>query len=208
MSEEFDDFSQSDESGVPVEFHSVYLSGPFVQCIDCECDLLETDELYSIVKGFVGNEVVFEMAICADCSRKLGQQYSEESRAHLNKAIENWKPRQAASDPTTDDTDSPEEFVLFESGSTERLAECLSCGRPRSQCHRHSIVGLFIGRESISPRLLNLSMPLMICDECNMAAAEGISRQTRDAWDRFVEEHFDGPPGIELDSPKFEPVLI
>ena len=48
----------------------------------------------------------------------------------------------------------------------------------------------------------------MMCEDCNSALSEQISKQTRDSWDRFVEDHFNGPPGIELDSPSQHPVLI
>jgi hypothetical protein len=45
--------------------------------------------------------------------------------------------------------------------------------------------------------------PLMICQKCEGTLGELVSQQTRDTWDRFVEEHFDSPPGVGVDSPMF-----
>jgi hypothetical protein len=48
----------------------------------------------------------------------------------------------------------------------------------------------------------------MICDKCEQSMAGLVSKKTRDAWDRFIEEHFDGPPGVESDLPSSYPVAF
>ena len=190
---------------VPKEFHSVYLSGPFLHCIDCECELLDSDEVYSVVKAVVAGEPIFEMAICAQCSSKLAESYSDESRAAIQRTIDEWNTQQ----PEPEDEESELELDSFLApADISRLDACFACGRPRSECHRHSFVGVFLGRSLVSPAFSALSTPLMICDECNGKTSENISQKTRDTWDRFVEDHFDGPPGIELDSPSLEPILL
>ncbi|MCA9052385.1 MAG: hypothetical protein KDA75_01045 [Planctomycetaceae bacterium] len=199
---------------VPRDFHSEYLSAPFLRCIDCETELLDAQQAYSVIKSYVARETVFEMAICGRCSMRLAESYSAESKAAFENSMRQWKQRQPPAPPTiaadpdaaTADSSLPSDWLL--PGDVNQLQHCASCGRSREACHRYSIVGTFLGRALVSAPQAPLQLPLLICDECNSAATENISRQTRDSWDRFVEDHFDGPPGIELDSPKFDPVLL
>lgn len=187
---------------IPLDFQSVYLSGPFRQCIDCEAELLEAGDVYAVIKAFVGRETVFEMALCVRCSARLAESYSAQSKAAFESAIREWRTHPAES------VGSPPEDDGITLGRIEQLDRCSACDRPRAACRRYSIVGTFLGRALVSPTRTPFRLPLLICDECNGQMTANISRQTRDAWDRFVEQHFDGPPGIELDSPRLDPILI
>jgi hypothetical protein len=213
---EFDDEWNRLLSGgeVPRPFFSEYLSAAFVRCIDCEADLLDTAEAYSVIKSYVGRETVFEMAICSRCSIRLAEGYSSHSKAMFEASLQRWKHRPQSDARQDDDSAQPAEsspsppsFPLVV-GEIDQIDRCAACGRPRDKCHRYSIVGAFLGRSLVTPSGYPFRLPLMICDQCNSATTENISQQTRDNWDRFVEDHFDGPPGIELDSPRFDPILI
>lgn len=188
--------------GIPPDFQSVYLSGPFRRCIDCEAELLDAGDVYAVIKAFVGRETIFEMAICARCSARLAESYSAQSKAAFEAAIRAWRAPSAEPDAAPPDDGG---IVL---GRLEQLERCSACDRPRAACRRYSIVGTFLGRALVSPTRTPFRLPLLICDDCNGQMTANISQQTRDAWDRFVEEHFDGPPGIELDSPRLDPILI
>ena len=83
----------------------------------------------------------------------------------------------------------------------ECMNQCLICGIERSRCHRYSLAGLCRQNEIVAQITPVNRTPLMVCEECELGMADLISEQTRDSWDRFVEEHFDGPPGVEVDSP-------
>jgi hypothetical protein len=194
----------SPEDEVPRDFYSEYLSAPFIHCIDCEAEVQSTGEAYSIVKSYVGQEAVFEMAICARCSIRLAESYSSHSKAVIEGAIREWKHPQGR------ETDSPGARASspIVAGKIEELNHCAGCGRSRTECRRYSIVGAFLGQSLVSPTETSVRLPLLICDACNSSATENISKQTRDNWDRFVEDHFDGPPGVEEDAPRFDPVLI
>jgi hypothetical protein len=196
---------------VPRPFYSEYLAAPFVHCIDCDSDLPATGEAYSVIKAYVAGETVFELAICSRCSIRLAQGYSSHSKAMFEAAMRQWQhhpPAAAESDdaPAADD-EANESFPLV-TGEIAQIERCASCGRPRGECRRYSIVGAFLGRSLITPTAAPFRLPLMICDRCNSRTTENISQQTRDNWDRFVEDHFDGPPGIEVDSPQLDPILI
>jgi hypothetical protein len=187
---------------IPLDFQSVYLAGPFRQCIDCESELLEAGDVYAVIKAFVGRETVFEMAICARCSARLAESYSAQSKAAFESALRKWRTQSA------EPVGFPPEDDGITLGRIEQLERCSACDRLRAACRRYSIVGTFLGRALVSPTRTPFRLPLLICDECNGQMTANISRQTRDAWDRFVEQHFDGPPGIELDSPRLDPILI
>jgi hypothetical protein len=188
---------------IPAAFHSEYLDGPFVRCVDCDRELLDAGEVYSIVKTYVGKEPVFEMAICSACSVRLTESYSKQSREAFEKAVAEWRRNVAQPEKAAEPEQPSDQAPLG-----ERIEHCVACGRSRAASRRYAIMGVFLGRQMVSPRYFPPGVPLMVCDDCNAAASEGISRHTRDTWDRFVEDHFDGPPGIELDSPKLEPVFV
>ena len=83
---------------------------------------------------------------------------------------------------------------------------CVICGLEREQCHRYSVAGLCRDSEIVAQVTPISRTPLMVCEKCEMGMADLISEKTRDSWDRFVEEHFDGPPGVEVDSPSSYPM--
>jgi hypothetical protein len=211
----FDDDDEAPRE-VPREFHSEYHSAPFPKCIDCECELLDSGEVYAVIKSIVAGETVFEMAICGACSTRLAESYSEHSRCAFERQIRGWNdvppsddaPGNEVSAEEPLDVDDNDEPPKLERGSTDSLSHCAGCGRPRTGCHRYAIVGAFVGRAMVSAPAISLQLPLMICDRCNSQATEDISQQTRDSWDQFVEDHFDGPPGIDLHMPRLDPVLI
>ena len=125
---------------------------------------------------------------------------------------------QSSADDVTDDTDSL--FVQTnaaddnpESGpATELLNRCMNfcliCDRSREQCHRYSLAGLFRQNEIVVQTSFVGQSPVMICDDCEQSLAGLISKQTRDNWDRFVEQHFDGPPGIDIEDPSQSPMAF
>ncbi|MFK7817674.1 MAG: hypothetical protein AB8G99_03060, partial [Planctomycetaceae bacterium] len=57
-------------------------------------------------------------------------------------------------------------------------------------------------------KIMLAEFPAIVCEGCEKELSNLTSKETRDRWDRFVEENFDGPPGIEMDSPHTQPILI
>lgn len=193
---------------IPRDFYSEYTELPFARCIDCDCSLFESDTLYTVIKHIVGKEIVFEMAICMQCAARMREQYSRETSQNIQAYIEE-KLREKlirTLENIEDLSDDEEETFTVDDG----LGHCAFCEKPRPACHRYEIVGIFLADEIIldSGQGISFSSPMMLCQECNSEVSKLISKQTRDMWDRFVEEHFDGPPGIEVDGPKVEPILF
>jgi len=200
------------EAEIPDEFWSAYSEQPFDVCIDCAIPL--TDGVpYAIQKHFVAGEAVFEMAICLACAARLQEGFSAESREALQQAIlaapERTRRQQEADDEESLQATSVDEIPAmveeFEHRQRVRLeramAACALCGTPRSECHRYSLGTACLGEALINaaPDLENLGSPFLICEECERQLNECLSQKTRDAWDRFVEETFDGPPALSVD---------
>jgi hypothetical protein len=206
----------SDQPGgfdIPEEFWSAYSEQPFESCIDCGAVLSDASLPYAIQKHFVAGEAVFEMAMCMECAARLQEQFSQASRQALQDQIRLAPERvrrqqEAEADPEielTSAADLQAQLQQVEQRHRVRLeramAACALCGTPRSQCHRYSLGTACLGLSLIAagPDADNLGSPFLICETCELALNECLSQQTRDAWNRFVEETFDGPPSLAVD---------
>ena len=186
-------------SPIPKLLWSEYLDAPFVKCIDCEQPLLETN-LFVVNKRFVAGESVFEMAMCNRCREAFASEYSQETKAAIAEFFR---------DIFVSNRDaSAEEELAGEELLNHCLNRCCACGTNREECHRYSIAGLCRENDIIA-QISNFGQtPLMICSKCEAGMEGLVSKKTRDCWDRFVDEHFDGPPGVEIDSPSSYPVTF
>lgn len=176
---------------------------------------MESD-LHSVKKRIVGGEAVIEMAMCLNCQKKQVEDMSEETRknvtAFINKSFQRqWKkdhPNEAQDDDqivVIREIEDPEEGQALLNKCTDH---CIVCGIERSKCHRYSLDGTCQESKLIVQVSPIAQTPLMICDGCEQQMAELISQKTRDSWDKFIEENFDGPPGVEIDSPDHYPMAF
>lgn len=175
---------------IPRLFHSVQHDGLFQQCYGCERDLLREQIPYAVAKHIVVAEPVFEMAVCLQCVSSL---QSQETQQRISAFLASLN-LQRDFDPQT---------YTWEDG----LRACLICRKVRELCRRYQILGVCLSRELLVGAPPAPS-PYLICDECNAQLSELLSKETKDNWDRFLELHSDDPPGIELDSPRFDPVFV
>lgn len=199
---------------IPPLFHSVYSGAAFEYCIDCESPLARSGIVYSVQKFIVASETVFELAICNQCRTALYFQFSEESRAAIQNYIDQHSRPQplvaADQSPMSHDAETTTEPLRGDVESLDSLQACVLCQTHKSQLHRYAMVGLFIGDELVvmdrneSP----IPIPCLICDRCNRGMEKLLSKATKDEWNRFVEDHFPGPPGIELDPTHELPLLV
>jgi len=183
---------------VPQLFWSEYSGRPFEVCIDCD-RALQDCEFYVVQKRFVAKEGVFEMAMCHECRECLSQECSQQTMLAVNGFLaEHLSERNAKTEQLTESDD----LILY------CIDHCIVCSKHRAKCHRYSVGGLCRGFEIVGQISPPGQTPLMICDDCERGMADLVSRQTRDTWDRFVDEHFDGPPGLELDIPSAAPIAF
>ncbi len=203
---------------LPKLFESEYTGRPFARCIDCDANLLGEPEdsgvpkktgsrqdtgpedlppeqiYYQVQKTIVGNEAVFEFAMCRDCGKKLQVEFSNQTQNAISRFIaENVDFSQLKARASDSEKHSVDDWI----------SACLICNRPRNECHRYSLAGL-----CVETRLLVGPGPFIVCDNCEYRYGELISDETLRRWDRFVEDHFDSPPWVEADMPDSMPVFL
>ncbi len=179
---------------IPKLFYSEETDEPFRSCVDCGCSLLVGELDYSIQKMFVRDEAVFEYALCRACTERLREELSQETML----AYQSFLFSTADLSNRIGLMQDPEAHEF-----SEWVESCLVCHKPRSECHRFSISGMFSGAS-----LVLAEFPAMVCDDCEQEMGQLTSKETQDRWNRFVEENFDGPPGVEADSPYSQPILF
>jgi hypothetical protein len=183
---------------VPKLFWSEYHDAPFEHCVDCN-GLLHDADLHLIQRAFVGTEPVFEFAICHRCHESMSEQCSEETGQAVVRFMQECLGRRAT---------EIVELTTATDAFHKCVNECVACSRPRTECHRYSIGGLCVSDQLVIEIGLMTRSPVMICHECELSISELVSKKTRDTWNRFVEDHFDGPPGAGVDLPTGTPMLL
>jgi len=178
---------------VPKLFWSEYSDGPFARCIDCDCEL-EACDFYLVQKCYVGTEPVFEFAICNTCRTNVSEQCSDETNKAVQEFLQAHLRRRER---------EFEELDEMETVLRKCMDECVICSRARSECHRYTVGGLGVEMDLVVQLSPQAQSPLMICQECEGSMGKLVSQKTRETWDRFVEEKFDSPPGVGVDSPMF-----
>jgi len=59
---------------IPHQFHSFETDSPFTHCCDCNCELVESAQMYMVQKNYDGDECVMEYALCSNCKEQLDNQ--------------------------------------------------------------------------------------------------------------------------------------
>ena len=147
--------------------------------------------MYIINKSYANGECVFEMAMCIDCREKMNAQLSEKSRVAMFDFMHD-----------NADMEQREQELGKGSATDDYLAKCVTCGTKTDSLSSYSIGAIFAGDEIIKG-----AFPMLMCSGCEEKLAENISDETRDVWDRFISDHFPGPPS-EVKLPTRKPVLI
>jgi len=158
-------------------FHSFETDAPFEHCCDCGCDLHDA-EMFIVNQSFVGEECVFELALCHTCRQKMHEQLSEQSRIAMFDFMHDHV-----------DMESRAKKLGCDSPTSDYLATCISCHQPRELTKGYTIGGMFCGSH-----LIKGPFPMLMCSTCEEALAETISDETRKMWDDFISTHFPGPP--------------
>lgn len=153
----------------------------FSHCIHCRMPLLELDEAWLVNKEFHHNECTLEYAICQSCRNTVSNQLSEESKQAVRDFLEHeipWEQRIA-------------EFLRHPDPAW-RLEHCIACEAPRESCQGYSVS---IQLDASGEPVLG-ALPLMMCEHCTERISQRLSAASRDAWDRFLRDHFDCPPQL------------
>ena len=171
---------------IPEEFYSEETGEPFHQCVECGIELLgDDDSQYMIEKCSNGRETVFEFAMCTDCAESLHSSYSESSRAAISQFFQERVDPEARIRQLIEENEEP--------SADAWLRACLACGNPPVKGKSNAIVALCGGAEIIFTHA-----PFLVCETCELALNELISKETRGEWDRFIGRNFDMPPSAVI----------
>lgn len=172
------------------DFNSLETGKPFTHCCACDCKLSEAG-MHVINKSYVAGECVFELAMCMDCREDMNSQLSEESRVAMFDFMHDRS-----------DMEKRELELGSDSETAAYLKSCITCGVESNNLTNYSTGAMFCGVE-----LVKGPFPMLICGSCEEQLAETISDETRDVWDKFIGEHFPGPPS-ELKLPNGNKPLL
>lgn len=179
------------DDSIPPIFHSVELDAPFESCCRCHQKLNEISTPYMINKQFDRGECVLEFALCQPCHISVTNEMSEESKETTQKFF----------DERTDMAARSEELETAE--ADEWIRCCVACGKTPSSKEPFSLGGMVLnGLFVFDP------YPLMVCGNCQTEVENRLSEQTRKRWDRFIADHFDGPPADAETPPQRTPMFI
>lgn len=178
-------------SEIPPNFHSLEHDAPFRTCLTCEQDFEEIDAPYTVTKVFKGPECVFEYAMCLPCRQKLAESFSKESQQTMNAFFEE-NPYLSRRSERFGETEEPGEWIQ----------ECATCGTPLDQLKDYSMACMGFGDQMVID-----PFPMMVCSDCEQKIQSRLSKTTRDQWDKFIFDNFEGPPADSL-RPDGVPILV
>jgi len=178
-------------SKIPELFHCFEHDGPFQQCLTCDGKLLEISDPYTITKVFRSTECVLEYAMCLPCRQKMAAEFSQESQERLNHFYKRNQALQSRSQKL-----NPSHVL------EEWIQECATLQKPLTELAHYSVACMGFGDSLVFD-----PFPMMICSTCEQDVQERLSKTTRDQWDKFVQDHFEGPPADAL-KPDGIPLIV
>lgn len=176
---------------IPPFFHSFEHDEPFKECLTCDQAFQEIDAPYTVSKVYKGPECVFEYAMCLPCRRKMADSFSEESRKRINAFFEDNKH-------LANRTEQLGESRVY----TDWTRQCATCQIPLTEIINYSVACMGFGESMVYD-----PFPMMICSDCEQKVQERLSKSTRDQWDKFILDNFEGPPADAL-KPDGIPILV
>jgi hypothetical protein len=150
------------------------LSGkPHKRCVSCDRPLL-ADTIYMIEKVVMRSDVKYEFAICMDCADNMRTQMSEDSRARIDEYMR-YKVRM----PVQFGRPNPE----------KAMSRCMVTGKSVQDLEEYHLFALCQGEN-----LADQQLPYMLSAEITEKVNELLSPETRDEWDRFMDDFVGVPP--------------
>ncbi len=157
---------------IPKLLHSAFCEGPFKACVSCGADLTGPQALYQLQKTWKNGEVVFELAVCAQCASQAAKDFSRESFERIQEFLEErYRP-------------------AFDLDHCHFCRRRLDGEEPAEYEAGAFCRGAFLLRPVV-----------VICTKCSEQSQENLSEQTRKAWGDFVDRNLPGVPySLEPDS--------
>jgi hypothetical protein len=177
---------------VPQRYHRTFEEKPFDTCDFCGKPLLAPGIDYLVTKFFRQDELVQEMVVCLDCGKEMQKTYSAESA----QAIQRFFSRLSL----------VRRLQIVANNEFNRLgamtARCCLCDAPKEKVTHYVEYAHCVGTEVVYH-----VYPAMLCEDCILQANELLSKETRERWRRFYDEHFGFPPSGGLHRTPVKDVL-
>lgn len=172
---------------IPEEFYSFSSGKPFIECISCNKELIQSGEPYVIekairkYKGYKAQDVIFEYAMCMQCAIKMQQEMSEESMQKITQFFSN----------NLDFEKLNQRRFGAEVDSQRAIQHCLITGDDRNDIEEYQIYAQCKGTNLISG-----TTPYMVSGAALEEVSELLSEKTKDELDGFIDDHFGIPPDL------------
>jgi len=151
-------------SDIPEELHSEYEERPFQSCTRCGESLEDFEEGYQISKIYRAEECIMEYAICYHCHTSMLEEFSQSSR------------------------DAMQRYQAENVRGGLGMHVCAVCDNKREAgvMKEYGLAAICFGMDMIEA--------VCICGGCSEKMQEVISEETRDRWNKFIEENFPCAP--------------
>ncbi len=166
---------------IPHQFWQHFQGKPFTKCSYCFQPLELSGTRYLVQKHYLNGELNQETVICFECRAKLRAHYSEESQKIAKEFYAKEKMRNRVGFVADLDSSQNRAHILTKT--------CLICDVEKRAIDEYLEYAYCEGEE-----IVFYVHPFMMCLECALKLNENISEKTRDARQRFWEEHFGFPP--------------
>ncbi|MBN1184940.1 MAG: hypothetical protein JXB49_21825 [Bacteroidales bacterium] len=165
---------------IPKVFKTFVSESFFSHCIICNKHLLHEGSQYLIEKAVKDHFVEFEYAICLDCTEKLRETLSTESRQRVDEYFQ-----------SRIDLQQRRQKLLKEKGTNidEWLSSCIFTGEHVNNIREYQIYAHCDGKD-----LLFTYMPYMISEKALEEMQGLLSKKTKEELDGFVDRNFGLPP--------------
>jgi hypothetical protein len=187
------DSSESDTSSeisipLPAELYSSDSGKPISHCIMCEKFLLDSNTQYVIEKAYRQvpamnvKEVIFEYAMCMECSMKMNDSLSVESRQRIQQYFQ-------------EHTNLDKRWFTLLRDESHRIdkwiSTCVIKNTPVSDSSEFQIVAQCQGE-----KMLFTHLPFAISSEAIEEMSSLLSPKSRGEIDDFIGKYFTGPPEV------------
>lgn len=168
---------------IPKDFYD-FEGNAFTHCKNCQIDLLNPAQAYTIEKAVkvypegLGEQVIFEHAICLSCSKQLSEEISKESKERLQNYFEEKYLERSINRPNQNPLD---------------FKACLISGDRIDQGEFYQVYALCNG-DNLN---MHQSPPFGLSAQAIEDIQEELSTETKDFLSDFMGKHFGVPPEWE-----------
>ncbi len=169
---------------IPAKFENSISEKNFSHCSVCGADLIANNKDYLIEKAYkrfannLGEELLFEIAVCFDCAETMKGELSKESLESISAFFQKKSFEQKQANP------NPDPSIL--------LGQCLLSGKNLCDMQEYQVYAHCRGGQ-----LADHHSYYMLSDEIIEEIQELLSDHTRDQLQKFSDDNLGIPPELK-----------